>query len=109
MSRSYTERRTAWQVWATIHTDEHRGAPVAYVHHCGALGHLGDDPDLGSVVCPGCRHELARPESECQPLYGRDPGSSAWTRSTVLTQQGPLTTGDGVTVMLTLVESEVET
>lgn len=68
MSRGYGERRAAWEVWSHLHTIDDL-KPVAFEHHCGALTPIMEFDDLGLMVCSGCGHELARPESECTPLY----------------------------------------
>lgn len=67
MSRGYSERHTAWEVWTELNKREGH-TPTAYVHGCGAAGDLLH-VDLGNVVCPGCGFELGRPESDCVPLY----------------------------------------
>ena len=70
MGRSYEAIRAAWETWIYLHRwDEIE--PTAYQHQCGS-DTLGRIPkDLGDVVCPGCRFEITRPESECKPLYER--------------------------------------
>ena len=67
MSRGIEGRYVAWQVWIHFHTLDGQ-APIAYEHQCGAIGRL--EGDLSDIMCPGCRHELGRPERECEPLYG---------------------------------------
>lgn len=68
MSRGHGERLGAWQAW--LHLLSINGqAPIAYEHQCGSLGKLSDG-ELGDTVCPGCHFEIARPEIECEPLYG---------------------------------------
>ena len=71
MSRGYEGRSVAWQCWSHFHTRNGQ-APIAYEHQCGALGRLPEG-SLGDIMCPGCRFELARPETECTPLYGPGP------------------------------------
>lgn len=75
MSRGVEGRTVAWQVWMTFHTSERTGPPVAYEHQCGSLGSIRDADNYAEMMCPGCRFELARPEDECTPLYGRKEGS----------------------------------
>lgn len=75
MSRGPEGRDVAWQVWRRLHTEPDLGVPVAFEHHCGALGRLpGVGKDHAEVVCPGCHFELARPEDECWPLYEKPKG-----------------------------------
>jgi hypothetical protein len=71
MSRGAEARDVAWQVWLCLYEHDVFGQPVAYEHQCGSLGHVPPMGDYHEIVCPGCRFELSRPETECTPLYKR--------------------------------------